>query len=236
MRGNRFAGFGGASIAPGLVLPLGRSFWTIASQAALADTDPVTSWPDTYHGLYDLVPGSATAPLYVADTGNGLPGVQFDGASMRLESPSVSPRFDLSPPLSFFFLFSVPALPVSTGNLFQLTDTNTIISLDSAGLITAGADMLMTTSAPIIPGNWYAVSIIFNHDASRLRLFTGGAVVEDLTGDMGATGASGVLYVGGDSGGSSFFQGYFAEIILVGTAVSDLDMNGFEQSVRAYTG
>jgi hypothetical protein len=235
MRGNRFSSFGGASIAPGLVLPLGRSFWTILSLAALADLDPVTTWSDTYHGLYDLVPGTATPPLFVADTGNGLPGVQFDGTSMRLESPNISPRFDFLPPLSFFFLFSVPSLPVGTMDLFQLTDSNTTVSLDGGGLLTAGADVLLTTTIGVTPGKWYAVSIIFNHDASRLRLFTGGAVVEDLTGDMGNAGASGVLYVGGDATGTLFFQGYLAEIVISATAVSDLDINGFEQSTGLYT-
>jgi hypothetical protein len=61
------------------------------SLAALADNDPVSSWPDESGNARHATASGGTRPLYKTAVQNGLAGVRFDGTDDQLILPSMNP-------------------------------------------------------------------------------------------------------------------------------------------------
>ena len=90
---HRAAVFSPASIA-------GLEVWYEADRLALADTDPVATWPDLSGNGNDAVDGTDTTPLFQASVPafNDLPTVLFNTDTDRLDATT----FTLSQPLTYF--------------------------------------------------------------------------------------------------------------------------------------
>jgi hypothetical protein len=61
------------------------------SLAALADNDPVSSWPDESGNARHATATLTTRPLYKTGAQNGLAGVRFDGSNDQLLLPAMNP-------------------------------------------------------------------------------------------------------------------------------------------------
>lgn len=201
----------------------GLALWlSINSLSALANNDPVSTWPDSSGNSRDATGVLTTRPLYKTNILNGYPGVLFDGSDDKM----ITVAFTQAQPNTYFLVvhssiaFQIMFDGVTTRQQMWF---NTNLNLFAGSSITN--NLSSGTKGRVITGKVNGASSV---------TYENGAVV--ASGDAGSLSTSGGIMIGDSPAGSVPFAGYFCEFLLYAGALSDDDRKMVERYLGAKYG
>lgn len=201
------------------------------SLVALADGDPVATWPDSSGNGRDMTQASAGAkPTYKTGIVNGLAVVRFDQVADYMEV-----AFSLNQPSQVFIVSqgrgavnsgftSMIDSPTRNGLRIYKADANTIKMYAGA----FGPQVTVDANAA-----FHSYTFTFNGASSEMRLDGGTAA----TGDAGTNNADGIrLNTDGNGTGVDFYGQDLAELIAFKPVLGATDRANVESYLRSKYG
>lgn len=209
-----------------LVMPpdiAGLKLWLKADSIGLTDGTTITSWADSSSNGYNLTSGSATFKTNIV---NGKPVVRFDGISNNL---SASGSIGVSQPDTIFIVGKQPFTAARCGFVWTGPGAPQIALVEN----TTGNFGLYAGTAEIQDAS--------NH-SGEFHVFTGifsgsngtGYVDGSLVVGPGSVGSAvvGTVHLMTD-GGTTFFPGDIAEVVIYNSALSGTDRGNIEAYLKA---
>lgn len=218
-------GFRAATFDPSTIT--GLKLWLKADTiTGKSDGDPVSAWNDSSGNAYNMLASGLNPPNYRANIVNGKPIVRFVAALQNTMVGGSSTG--ISQPNTYF----VVAKPVATlTNKFVVTSgvqslginsDNSVFLFSGSGIVNAG--VLDHTLA------FHVFTLVFNSSTSSL--YRDGTSLG--TGNPGGN-AVGTIGIMSDTagGGSNFYGGDMAELLLYNSALSTTDRQNVENYLKA---
>lgn len=218
--------------------------WWKADSLSLSDGDPVSSWVDSSGGGFTITQGTAGfRPVYKTSQINGKPIVRFDGTDDLLKRTMAACLFDPGDDCIFFLVFKPTGASTGTAGLIAQDEgagdfdkflvgrnTNGGPQGDKIDFIvssTTGGTAFLSSSTTYPVGSYYAVAAtkkVSTHTFVKAGVADGSlvasAVFPTTTADLtvGFSENDGV-------GGSGYFGGDIAEIIIYNRALTAQERN-----------
>ncbi len=203
------------------------------SLSALADNDPVDSWPDESGNARHATATGTTRPLYKTAIQNGLAGLRFDGSNDQLILPSMNP----GTPCTLYFV--VKRTTIATKTYFDSAPSaaNTIRAAAAAA---NDWDWHNGGGIASITGQSAGVALVLavRHTTAPARATR---VLKDLTvftnTNASTTGVNWTApRIGSLNTSSNFFDGDMHEIVIYAAAHSDGEMVTVATALKAKWG
>lgn len=171
----------GQSLAPSAFNPTVVSdctLWLSANNLALANNDPVATWPNlgSAGGDFTQTGASSTRPTYKTNQKNGFPALNFDGNNDRIIGALAVSSYITVSAYTFFAVVRPLAAGNSGGNVYD----HPSIFTDSGGwvgLVVDGSNLSHYHDGPgaaaevaFTNNNWYIMEARFDGSAVKLRL------------------------------------------------------------------
>lgn len=173
---------------------------------------------------------AATAPAIVGDPGTCRYG-QFDGTNDYAEVPD-GPLLDIPGELTAMAWIKAGAIPAGGLKTIVSKDENYEFHLDAAGQIYwwwqdpgGTAHTLTTTGAPIAPGAWYHIAVVYSSSAARQTIYINAVPRASSTLGSNLMQNNDPLQIGADQGfGGRQFDGNIDEVRVYSSALSQADV------------